>query len=228
MSNKQDTLDGKRVHGILFKGEMVRAILRDVDPKEMTRRLHGLDIVNELPCNPDDYTLIQQVQLDPDGIYRCYLQHKNGATVSAKPKWIPGDILYVKETFTIMDWWEDSKSVHVLYEDGEANVVTLTNEEWAKFEKWKNKEDKKPSLFMFRSLSRIILKVTDVKCERVCDISEEEAKEEGVTLYKNQDGTYGGWAEPTTHKEAFELLWTNINGEETWSHWCFAYSFKRI
>lgn len=127
----------------------------------------------------------------------------------------PGDILWVKETFTILDWWEDSKAVQVMYEDGKTLVGQLTEREWLKFKKWKQKEGRKSSLFMFKSLSRIWLKVTNVRVERLQDISEEDAITEGVDFRYDKD-EYGLVIYDGKAKRMFEELWQSINGPESW------------
>lgn len=97
----------------------------------------------------------------------------------------------------------------------------------------------KPSIFMPREAARIFLEVTDVRAERLQDISEEDAIAEGVEvignaigtpqyrdyLNRNGDHSAGGW--PVI---SFQSLWEYINGAGSWetNPWVWVYSFKRI
>lgn len=74
----------------------------------------------------------------------------------------PGDILYVRET------WSELSSGYEYKADGE-NIDHLGN-----MIKWK------PSIQMPKEAARIWLRVTDVKVERLQDITEDGAKAEGA------------------------------------------------
>jgi hypothetical protein len=83
----------------------------------------------------------------------------------------------------------------------------------------------RPSIFMPRWASRITLEITDVRVERLQDISEEDAKAEGVepaTLYLSDEcGPYVA---------SYSTLWEKINGKGSWeaNPWVWAVSFRRI
>lgn len=93
-----------------------------------------------------------------------------------------------------------------------------------------------PSIHMPRWASRILLEITDVRVERLQEISEAQALAEGVRLYTDH-AELGDWyhvdgietysADP---RKSFELLWTSINGDESWSAnpWVWAVEFKRV
>jgi hypothetical protein len=78
-----------------------------------------------------------------------------------------------------------------------------------------------PSIHMPRPFSRLTLIVTATKIERLQDISEEDAKSEGIEY---RDNCYGTWNSDGTMRcggannarEAFRCLWININGNGTW------------
>lgn len=85
----------------------------------------------------------------------------------------------------------------------------------------------KPSIHMPRWASRITLRVTGVKVERLQDISDEDAKAEGVTLSPERENRRR-WQHPYGYQ--FQELWTSINGPGSWdaNPWVAAYSFERV
>ena len=78
-----------------------------------------------------------------------------------KAPYRPGDILYVRET------WERSMAGTYLYK---ATDIPFIHDGW------------RPSIHMPKEAARIFLRVTDVRVERLQDISEYGAEREGVTL----------------------------------------------
>lgn len=92
-----------------------------------------------------------------------------------------------------------------------------------------------PSLHMRRKYSRITLEITGVRVERLRDLSEEDAKAEGVPpagdLLPDYPGTYltpkGDFA---TAKVAFQRLWQSIYGDDSWqaNPWVWVIEFKRV
>lgn len=89
----------------------------------------------------------------------------------------------------------------------------------------------KPSIHMPRSAARIFLEITDIKVERLRDISEEDAKAEGVE--QNRDGSWHDYLEPNRlwqddARASFQSLWLLINGEQSWQSnpWAWCITFK--
>jgi hypothetical protein len=76
---------------------------------------------------------------------------------------------------------------------------------------------------MPRWASRTTLEVTDVRVERLQDISEADALAEGVTA-----GKYAGLER--AYARAYSVLWEQINGEGSWgaNPWVWAVSFQRV
>lgn len=72
-----------------------------------------------------------------------------------------GDILYVRET------WKEAPKGYYYYEDWQRNDI-------ADITKWK------PSIHMPKEAARIWLKVTNVRVERLQEITDEQAKREGI------------------------------------------------
>jgi hypothetical protein len=87
------------------------------------------------------------------------------------------------------------------------------------------------SQFMLRELSRLTLKITDVRVERLQDISEEDSIAEGIKPLK---GGYWknyqpGWTEfQVSAKGSFCSLWNSINGNWDDNPWVWAVTFEVI
>ncbi|MBH2842876.1 hypothetical protein I6U52_03965 [Serratia marcescens] len=92
-----------------------------------------------------------------------------------------------------------------------------------------------PSLHMPRKACRILLEITAVRVERLNDISEEDAKAEGVKpagdMLPDYPDTFltpkGDFA---IAKVAFQRLWQSIYGEESWAAnpWVWIIEFKQV
>lgn len=131
----------------------------------------------------------------------------------------PGNVLYVKEGYKIdkhscaitEDGPTSKNRIHGHYTaDNAAFDVALTPHEWEKFKARKYPYRKTPGRFMYKSLSRMELHITDIRVERIQDITPEDAQKEGVTVpeaLKLLAGYYPGSAD----KVAFISLWDKIN-----------------
>lgn len=104
----------------------------------------------------------------------------------------------------------------------------------------------KPGIHMFRRDSRITLEITEVRVERLQDISDADAVAEGIERGKDFPGWYRGplpgdspglqqssrnFKTPTAFARlAYRALWDSINGEGSWdaNPWVWAVSFKRV
>ena len=97
-------------------------------------------------------------------------------------------------------------------------------------------EKRRTAMFMPKWAARTWLEVTDVRVERVQDISEEDAIAEGCTddedpwwrpSYNDPDS--GG--NPSARK-SYEYLWDSINAKRGYgwavNPWCFCYQFKLV
>lgn len=145
-----------RVLPILFNTEMVRAILDG--RKTCTRR------VIELPENMDGVP----VGKSGDSSNPLGFMYPGGIK---RPPYQPGDILYVRETWCALPVNEAGHmrghSIYYYRADGD-----LRPEGWRG--KWR------PSIHMPKEAARIWLRVTDVRVERLQEITDEQAKREGI------------------------------------------------
>ena len=200
---------------ILFSTPMVQAI--QAETKNQTRRTAGLEKVNE---NPNDYRFNSFATLFNPRRIRAEFYDKQSNIIQCKLRYIPGDKLWVKETFTIIP--PNALIFKANYAD-KPGVIKNT--------KWKS------SLFMRKEYARTWLECTGVRCERLKDISEVDAIGEGVEKVCDYGTT--GYKDYTRADEAFSdidaklsftTLWEKINGQKSLESnpWVFIYDFKRI
>ncbi len=149
-----------------------------------------------------------------------------------------GDILWVRETFGFgtrpcpVNGWRDGIEYKAdeKYIDDVEDLPLYDLPEGIEF---KESKGWKPSIFMPKDACRIFLEITDIRVERLQDISEEDAIAEGVEKWS--DGfdykCYSKHAGRYTHaKDSFFSLWESINGKESWDKNPFVWvlNFKRI
>ncbi|WP_278380957.1 hypothetical protein [Chryseobacterium arthrosphaerae] len=205
-----------KTHPVLFSTEMVQAILGN--KKNQTRRTQGLENINK---NPEEW-ILDGLRIDNKFIF-----HKKDKSVEyfLAPKFLVGDLLWVRETFCGIIQKDESVKYHY-----KASVSSQFYEAVKLF--WK------PSIHMPKKASRIFLEVINVKVERLQAISEEDAIAEGCSLY-GLFGEYKGSLHPVgdgryrSYKlasSAFKNVWESINGEQSWQSnpWVWVYEFKKI
>lgn len=215
---------------ILFSAPMVRAILDG--RKIVTRRpVKGLETDNPVVDAFDDSPLIGA----------CW---DIGGPVIRSPYGLPGDRLYVRETFmdlqgTGVEHRPDPNGPLQRYAY-RADCPAGSHSDEARKDfglKWK------PSIHMPRTASRILLEITDVRVERLQDGEGETAFEsryvaEGINRIHQGDGEHafhpfknepgpGNWIDPF---DAWRELWVSVNGAESWNAnpWVWVVEFKRV
>ncbi|WP_421555698.1 hypothetical protein [Pseudomonas kitaguniensis] len=227
---------------ILFSAPMVRAILEG--RKTVTRR-----------------EVKKPAALDclAAGFEPAFLALPGNADLCPYGK--PDDRLWVRETWGVIshdfdehgnmiDWKPDrpaSKiremrfgrgyySGHVIYRaDGEAAWAGDDDGGGDDRSAWK------PSIHMPRIASRILLEITDVRVERLQDISEAQALAEGIVgvAFRPDDGwpTCTGYMVgpddgktglQTTAAKAFSGLWDSVGGNWNANPWVWVVEFKRV
>ncbi len=205
---------------ILFSGAMVRAILDD--RKTQTRR-----IVKPQPTQPLAGHVIYSTDEKQSGTWRFATNDNHEGEYRRCPYGLPGDRLWVRETFTELrsNHYHDSGPREKLIEyagrvvrNGIEYRVDATSDETERCREelgyqWK------PSIFMPRWASRITLEVTTVRVERLQEITEADAQLEGFA----QSNT-------TLARSEFIRTWKLINGVSSWSAnpWVWVVSFKRV
>ena len=189
-------------HPILFSGAMVRALLAGT--KTQTRR-----VIKPQPEHLQVYDWKGKRLHDSEYRHWCWKGHvgaDNWDDITAQlGPFLPyqtGDQLYVRETWvhtgagvwTVADAMRWPGRSQIRYRaDGQGPA-----DQWF------------PSIHMPRWASRITLTVTNVRIERVQDISEEDANAEGAepTTCANAEPPQDGFP---SHRSGFALLWNSLN-----------------
>lgn len=209
---------------ILFSGPMVRAILEG--RKTMTRRIMKPQPVDGTWKHP-------RIKM---GYFKC----ESGDRPSVFGAYVPGDTLWVRET------WSYATGPNRDEPDDPEHHKIIYREQWVRENPDINLDGCwKPSIFMPRFAARISLRVTDVRVERLQDITEEDAIAEGVEPHL--DGWYpygraiafwkGAQADVPaqcciTARDSFEGLWDSLNAKRgfPWASnpWVWVVSFERV
>jgi hypothetical protein len=199
---------------ILFSSSMVRAILDG--SKTQTRR-----VVKPRRC-PNTGCELACCEIAGERGEHLYRLCPYGA---------PGDRLWVKETTVRV---EDLGWIGPIYAESDEGRQAL---EWG----YGEPDDPdhipphaiklRPSLFMPRTRSRILLEITDVRVEKLQDISEDDARAEGMCVPNCECG-YGvdGAILSGTASGAFMLLWEQIYSPDSWvaNPWVWVVTFRRV
>jgi hypothetical protein len=230
---------GQRELPILFSGPMVRAILSDT--KTQTRRVMK-------PQPHDDFSPVAVEFYHPTRI-------SNGEEVPGPqrfgayddecgfvcPYGGPGDRLWVRETWTAYedpDQYGDSDPLEgppsLMQEEYGA---TINNVVWRADGDETHQGYWRPAIHMPRWASRITLNVVSVRVERLQDISEADAKAEGVERvgdrwrnYMRERESQGINETVRTARESFFSLWESIHGTESLAAnpWVWRIEFWRV
>ena len=184
---------------ILFNTEMVRAILDG--RKSCTRRL-----VKPQPDEKHTYPLgfvTDSTEKKEVGCFGFGIDEYGGSIQYVKPPYQQGDILYVRETWCLR--YDGEKYFYKADKNTpreEKRLIDYNNTSWH------------PSIHMPKEAARIWLKITDVRVERLQDITPKDAKNEGVgNLFYEDIGysekNYGTEVDPEygIAKEQFAWLW---------------------
>lgn len=157
-----------------------------------------------------------------------------------------GDRLWVRETWRTEVHTGEYKMIGYRANDTNEDCRPATN--LSEFNRlWEKYQDNgwRPSIFMPRWASRITLEITAVRVERLKDISEVDAKAEGITPRQYRDDTFWtNYLKGTKPKggvdgeviafrspiESYSSLWNSINGAGSWdaNPWVWVIEFKKI
>ena len=209
---------------IIFSSEMVRALLDG--RKTQARRV--------MKDQPDDFIRCVQTGryhptiVDKEGIEgpgeEVFGAWDDGGEWSLKAPYKPGDLLWVRETLECAN--------------GEA-IGYPSDCSWLPNTPWTWKRDTLPAMFMPHWASRLTLRVTNIRAERLQDISQDDARAEGVRNKEVRGHTlWSGRGEerptlPSARQAFLDHIWADLYGEhETKSvganPWVWVYEFEVI
>lgn len=187
-----------RVLPILFNAEMVRAILDE--RKTCTRRIlkHDVETILNSPYH----------KAHPE------VENKQIISKLCQPPYQPGDILYVRETWQCWRAHRYEATADIRFRAGgddvrlqfaNGNTDSINRLDYDTFvHKWfSHNGEWKPSLFMPKEAARIWLKVTDVRVERLQEITSEQIGREGVEV------EYPHVLNGEEKRYAFSTLWNS-------------------
>ena len=200
---------------ILFSAPMVKALLSGT--KTQTRRIIKLPTKKEY-VRPDMGGW-EATTVGGEGCFyangyaapeKVAIWNQTTGTCVVIPYQI-GDRLYVRETWATIKGYP---RVIAYRADGCIAHTDLKNNRW------------RPSIHMPRWASRLTLEVTDVRVERVQDISEEDARAEGVGPLRHDGRMHNG----LPASDGFADLWDSINEKRGYgwrkNPWVSVVSFK--
>jgi hypothetical protein len=199
---------------ILFTGAMVRALMAGT--KTQTRRI--MKIQPEFVQGANVHGLRNIA-----GVWA--LDHP--FTLDACPYGQPGDRLWVREA-----WAAPHAFDHI-----PPRMIPAGSNFYYLADKVKGGLIGRPSIHMPRCASRILLEVVSVRVERLFDISEADARAEGIKQARfpldylwNADYPDKGCGSGGGPVDAYMSLWNEINGRGSWAAnpWVWVVEFKRV
>lgn len=222
-----------QLFGILMQPAMSTAILDD--RKRVTRRMLNpqplsLEYLEAPRSVPEAVKFLRKIV--KSGYRQVYTRGILKGMAGPKCRYgRPGDILYVKETWSVIgpdtgpDFVvpTDMPHIHHIESGFDQLVVHKAGKEkfdWTKYggaPKWRS------SLFMPATGARSFLEIESIEPQRLHDMTEDDAKLEGVEPFTSNEYRSELWrnyVDPlrpvTTALESFATLWESINGPGTY------------
>lgn len=235
---------------ILFKPKMVQAILDG--RKSQTRRVMKPQPPSEgevkihIPKPVYGDWPIGHMYKAPAGTHKAKLNPFAAVSVKddrwdtwlgikpAEFEWIspygkPGDALWVRETYAVTERYDDYRpsdvpeGTQVWYQAGGKRYESFTDDVW--------RGKRRPSIYMCRWMSRLTLEITDVRVERVCHISPQDAASEGVPVLSGATGSPDSLTAGLL-VDQFRQLWDEINLERGYpwkdNPWVWVIKFEKV
>jgi len=199
------------MNGILFKPDMIKEIVEG--RKTQTRR----------------------VIKDPR---RHFNQYNKGLSIgdiqreielNLKPnfpsRYQVGEVVYIKEAFRVYGWDDEGGQFWLQYKDevvGQSLCVTdeIVCKYWAPNNYWPEEEWHNPRT-MPAWAARYFILITDVRAERLQEITWQDCVKEGITAPDHAFELLIG---------NYQTLWDSINPKHPWASnpWVWRYEFKKV
>lgn len=219
---------------ILFNTEMVKAILDG--RKSQTRRVLSEKVKDKIFKDGDiniyDGKILQHCmgQGDPDGSGGIEIDHWEEDITSLFSKYKVGDILYVREPVKVMSPpIENCRKMALKYLADNLYADIVLDKEFDISKKWIQRCQGVPN-GCIKEMARIFLKVTNVRAERLLDITLADMICEGINHL--QEYSTGKVVKPPIQiKREFINLWNSTAKDGyKWEDnpYVFVYEFERI
>lgn len=216
-----------KIRPILFQTEMVQALLQR--RKFVTRRTRGLERMNETPGNWRP--CVGDTTVDKKGRLCQLFFNENGFSDEAICEYgKPRDILWVRETFQTTYAAPLNKWEYIYKADGGIWIDGDGRMPW------------RPSIHMPQTAARIWLRITDIRVERLADITDDSAVGEGILEVQEEWvlGSKNKWRNYRKFRQykkdmcacspvrSYQSLWECINGLKSWQHnpWVWVVTFE--
>lgn len=225
-----------KTHPILFKAEMVRAIL--AGKKTQTRRIAKIDQTTNWDFK--HISTVTRPEKQAGQPVAIFISSKTEMSVGLVSPWKVGDQLWVRETFGYqVANLGGTPHEQVVYRASNLDAVKWTAACGKSAPiKWK------PSIHMPRSASRITLEITGIRIERLQEINNDDAIAEGAQNFQGLPsihpyGQDARWSmeNPTATDQclgnartAFAKYFCKISGQATWdiNPWVWVIEFQKI
>lgn len=222
---------------IIFSTDMVRAIING--RKTVTRR-----ILKPQPEELIDTTVVDDWEIG--GVLESSDEFE--IRVPGSYEWLADiknvyghvdDLLWVRETFKQVSHYAFFDDVIFQFRaDGKTTMPQLNHPE-ADVDQLIDMSAWKPSIHMHKSIARIWLQIQNLRIERLHNITQEDAINEGIEVFKSDDGLVGNrfrdylasddpmdWF--LRPRDSFESLWAKIHAQDSWdlNPWVWVIKFK--
>ncbi len=207
--------------GIIFTESNFNLTVQRV--KTMTRRIiksqpDNIRSFNRVLGNTPDYELSEK-PWTPEPAYHFFMHEGK----YLKPRYKVGETVYLKEPYIITGQTYEYEYLH----ENKTDIACI-----------KRNGGYKNKLFMPEKYARYFIKITNVRAERLQDISEEDCIKEGIKV--GRCGNESKWMKAfyvegdnqpyITARRAYEMLINKINGKDTWQSnpWVWVYEYELI
>ena len=185
--------------GILFKPDMRKAIVEG--RKTVTRRV------------------MQNQPVLMDKVYERDFRKDAGGR---KSRYQVGEVVYIKEPWHYLNIEENKATPYdfgIEFADGEILWWTDNGNEM----NYPLDEKKRSPMFLKAKFARYFIKITDVRPERLQEITEEDTIKEGIVPSRQR------YFRPS-NVEQYAALWDSINPKRPWSSnpWVWRIEFKKV
>ena len=214
---------------ILFNSDMVRAILDG--KKTQTRRLCKIRINGNVEVPFSRCHRVEYPAVNCEGICANFSDEDGFFRGAAKPDFQVGDILYVREKWRVLRAWSGSNGSGCEIEYAAGGKITLDSVIGLPSRSTTNW---KPSIHMPKEAARIFLLVTDVRAERLQDLTVGDLMQEGfcsepmVTIFPDH-----AFQQASLEFGRFKTLWDGLIPKKDldrfgWgaNPWVWVYTFK--